>query len=427
MPSFRFSSVLAVLIVFGVGLLVGRYGSAPPPSGAGLEPVAPAEGNTPAPASYVCPMHAEIVSGHEGNCPICGMALVAVENPAQHGGDAGRPAVRISPAVRNNFGVKLTTARKRTLVRRIEMPGFVQQIRKGRNTRYRAPLDGRIQAVHFKPDQWLEQGEPLFDFFSEALLQAQREHLGLLAAAGENATAPADGSGGDSAADVEASRQRLGRMGMDAAAIERLERTGEADGLLAIRAAHPGKVLGMAARPDEAVGKGSLLMELGGLVRASVLANAFQRDAVWIKSGQRVEVRTPHQGRAPWQGIVNQGSVSINPNTQNIAVRLSFSAPIDQVKSAMYVVATVYGEVREDVLAVPREAVMRGATEDSVIVSMGEGWFRPVRVRTGIETEEFVEVVDGLSEGDEVVVSSQFLIDSESSLKAGFQRLTETH
>ena len=90
----------------------------------------------------------------------------------------------------------------------------------------------------------------------------------------------------------------------------------------------------------------------------------------------------------------------------------------------MYVVATIHGDAREGVLAVPQEALIRTEAEDRVIVALGDGRFKPVPVHVGIETGGQVEILSGLKEGDQVVVSAQFLIDSESSLQASFLRMT---
>jgi Cu(I)/Ag(I) efflux system membrane fusion protein len=124
--------------------------------------------------------------------------------------------------------------------------------------------------------------------------------------------------------------------------------------------------------------------------------------------------------------VINQGAVSIDPSSQNIGVRLSFTAPAELLKSGMYAVATVFGDVRENVLTVPQQALIRTEAEDKVIVALGEGRFKPVPVQIGIETAEEAEIVDGLQEGDQVVNSAQFLLDSESSLQSGLLRMTKS-
>ncbi len=158
-------------------------------------------------------------------------------------------------------------------------------------------------------------------------------------------------------------------------------------------------------------------------MRVSVLANAFQRDASWVRPGQDVDIILPHDSNHPWKGKVSSGAVSINTNSQNIGVKLVFNAPDSVVKSGMYVVGNIYGQVREDTLTLPREAVIYSRDEKRVIVALGNGRFKPVKVETGISNDREVEILSGLEEGDTVVVSAQFLIDSESSLQASYRRM----
>lgn len=478
--------------------------------------------------AYVCPMHAEIVTDEPGNCPICGMQLVPVELEAiETAAVEPYPEVRISPAVMNNLGVRTTRVVRKNIVRRVETPGFIQNIRKGKASRYRAPFDGRVKAILFEKDKWHEAGEPLMELESQTLLQAEQRHLELLAMTGQDpgveppdaavdsqvqdregdsgmvaidaqeaggdasgvpalterqrqqlasmgldeaairemeqemmaqlgaqvanaesgtvsppliraAGAAIDGldtpqaegvdasqpeQGGAEVHTVAESRRYLQRLGLDAERIARLEQTRQPSATLVLRARHPGKVMKLAVAEGDAIEKGKELFRLGGEVRATVLANAFQRDAAWITTGQKVEIRMPHATGEVWPGIVNQGAVSIDPASQNIGVRLAFTAPLDKVRANQYVVGTIYGEARRDVLAVPSEAVIRTENEDRVIVVRGDGRFQPVVVETGVEAGGEVEIREGLEEGDEVVVSAQFLIDSESSLQASLRRL----
>jgi Cu(I)/Ag(I) efflux system membrane fusion protein len=375
-------------------------------------------------------MHPEVVSGKPGTCPVCGMALVPVQPAgAEAGADAEadvQPVVRIAPEVINNLGVKTSRVTRTTLVRRIETPGFVQQIEPAQHARVVAPFEARIAAVHFRPGQWLEQGKRLVTLESEALRAAEQAHLAV-PEHGAPADAGSPESGAGLAAErltIEKSRERLARIGLSGEDIQRLEQERAASSKLTLYAPYPGTISNLQIAAGDSVKSGTVLFELSGLARATVLANAFQRDAAWIQTGQPVEVRLPHVSSRAWSGVVNQGAVSIDPNSQNIGVRLSFTAPAHLLKSAMYVVATIHGDTRRGVLAVPQEALIRGESEDRVIVALGDGRFKPVRVRTGIETGGQVEILGGLREGDNIVVSAQFLIDSESSLQASFRRMT---
>jgi len=362
------------------------------------------------------------------------MALVPVKPAgaeAETGAD-GEPAVRIAPEVVNNLGVKIAPVARTTLMRRIETPGFVQQIEPARHARVQAPFEARIAALYFKPGQWLEQGKPLATLESETLRAAEQSHVALL-----EKGAPMEAKSPDSVSEtaaaaskaepmtiVEESRQRLTRLGLSTEDILQLEQKRMASSKLTLYAPYPGMITNLQVAAGDSVKSGAALFDLGGLARASVLANAFQRDAAWIQSGQPVEVRLPHVSSQTWSGVVNQAAVSIDPSSQNIGVKLSFTAPAHLLKSAMYVVATIHGDAHRGVLAVPQEALIRTESEDRVIVALGDGRFKPVRVRIGIETGGQAEILSGLREGDKVVVSAQFLIDSESNLQASFRRMT---
>ncbi|MGA9032848.1 MAG: efflux RND transporter periplasmic adaptor subunit [Sulfuricaulis sp.] len=424
--------MIALAVAFAAGFVVNRYlfpvNRAPETAGAGT---VPGHDHVHAETTYVCPMHSQIISDKPGTCPICGMALVPVKPAAAEtatGADAG-PAVQIEPEVINNLGVKIARVRRTTLVRSIETPGFVQQIEPAQHVRVQAPFAAKVSALQAKPGQWIEAGKPLVTLESETLRTAEQVHIVLMKEstpmqANSHDTMLPAAVEADHGMTLEKSRAELARLGLTDDAVRELEQKRVASSKLTLYAPYSGRIANLQVTTGDSVKNGATLFELSGMARASVLANAFQRDAAWIQSGQPVEVRLPHVSSQMWSGVVNQGAVAIDPSSQNIGVRLSFTAPAHLLKSAMYVVATIHGDARPGVLAVPQEALIRTESEDRVIVALGGGRFKPVPVRTGIETGGQVEILSGLKEGDEIVVSAQFLIDSESSLQASFRRMT---
>ena len=365
--------------------------------------------------TYICPMHAHIISKHTGNCPICGMDLVLQKLTAKtHNTD---PAiVNISAGMINILGVKTAKVKRQDIIKSIEAPGFVQQIHPHTRTIYRPKFSGRNLHFFVTNNQWIEKGDKVVSFNSDQIKQAQKKYIEQLN------KIPLDKK------DILNAKRVLRRFGFNAQDIQELASTKIIHSPFIYTAKHAGRFFMGKIENKHEFSANDYLFEIKGLVRAIVLANAFQRDAAWIKTGQACEIRMPHLSGKVWPGIVNQGAVSINPSSQNIGVKLSFTAPVDLIKSSMYVVSTIYGKARKNVLSIPEEALMPGQNKDYVIVALDQGRFKPVEVIRGIETDGIVEIISGLNENDTVVTSSQFLIDSESQLQASFLRLqNNTH
>ncbi len=395
--------------------------------------------------NYVCPMHPQIVRDEPGSCPICGMALVerepVAQTPAERkilfyrnpmnpeitspvpaqdemgmdyipvysepGGDAA--AVRIDPVVVQNLGVRTETVARGNLWRRVDSVGYV-----GFDER-------RISHVHLRTEGWIEQlnvhsvgervkaGDKLFEIYAPSLANAQEEFIQALRAG--------------QAGLVKASRERLNALGIDNAQIRHIEKTREPLQRIAVRAHHAGTVAQLNVRDGMYVTPSTEVLTLADLSSVWLLADVFERQADWVKVGQSAEVRLPYRPGEVREGQVEFIYPNLDPKTRTLRVRLRFDNEDEALKPDMYAQVQIFAGPIRDVLSVPREALIRTGRSTRVILAEEEGKFRAVEVESGIESGDWVEVREGLAEGDRVVISGQFLIDSEASIRASMLRM----
>ena len=174
---------------------------------------------------------------------------------------------------------------------------------------------------------------------------------------------------------------------------------------------------GMYAKPSKTI------LSLADLSSVWVLADVFESDAHAIEPGLPASMTLSYWPGERWDGEIEYVYPTVDPKTRTFKVRLRFDNPAERLKPDMYADVTMHGRSTESVLSIPREALIRTGSSERVIVEADEGAFRPVIVKAGIESGDQVAIVEGLSGGERVVVSGQFLIDSESSLSGALARL----
>jgi Cu(I)/Ag(I) efflux system membrane fusion protein len=170
----------------------------------------------------------------------------------------------------------------------------------------------------------------------------------------------------------------------------------------------------------------TLIITLADLDSVWVLADVFEDQANWVRPGQSAEVHLPYVPGRVWQGKVEYVYPNLDPETRTLKVRMRFDNPDEVLKPNMHADVTIDCGSLGDVLSVPRDAVIETERERRVILALGDGRYRPQPVLLGAEVGNRVEILDGLGAGDEVVISAQFLIDSEANLKASLSRMTES-
>jgi Cu(I)/Ag(I) efflux system membrane fusion protein len=353
---------------------------------------------------WVAPMDPNFRRDKPGKSPM-GMDLVPVYEEA-HGDDN---AVMISAAVINNLGVRTEKARIRPLWRRIEATGYVG-LDETRISHINTRVSGWIVSLKVDSEgERVARGDLLFEFYSPELVNAQKEYL------------QASKRGGDSL--TRGAAEKLSALGMIPSDIEALSKRGTASENIKIIAPQDGVVTSLDVREGMYIQPNSKIMSLADLSSVWLQAEVFESQADWVSAGQAAEARLDYMPGTEFSGQVEFVYPVLDPVTRTLKVRLRFDNPSERLKPNMYARVSIYGRLKPNALSIPREALIPAPGRDRVVVSVGGGKFHVHEVMTGLESGDFVEILAGIAEGDDVVISSQFLIDSEASLTGSINRL----
>ncbi len=357
--------------------------------------------------TYVCPMHSQVTSTDpEAFCPICGMKLVLLNSAGNNDAEA---TVTVAPGVLNMLGVRTEQVKRGTLFRRIDSVGYI------------AYDDSRIKTVSLRAEGWIDhlavrtvgtrvkRGDLLFEVYSPKLVNAQDEFVAALNAGNEDL--------------IAASFGRLTSLGISLEQVQLLERTHRVERIVRIFSPQDGVVSELAVREGSYVEPAAPIINLVDLSHVWLIINVFERQADWVQIGNKAEATLASFPDRLWEGTVDYIYPSIDPKTRSLMVRVVFSNPDEALKPNMYADVNLFASPRPEAISVAREAVIRTGNSNRIILSLGAGKFKPARVRVGVETADRIEILEGLDEGAEVVVSSQFLLDSESSLRASLMRM----
>jgi Cu(I)/Ag(I) efflux system membrane fusion protein len=416
---------------------------------------------------YFCPMHPSVVQDQPGECPICSMTLVSRTRPApgQRAAAAseaasdvtGLAAVQLSPERIQLIGVRTAPVVRQALASELRTIGYV------------AAREDGLAHIHTRFSGWIEQlavaqtgekvtkGQVLATIYSPELLTAQQE---LLNARRWSTHAPAPPSEGGSAtsrervsatsidghgepphgvvADLEGdARHRLENMGISAADIDELLRSGQAQRAQKIRSPVSGYVLvknaltGLYVQPD------TELFQVADLSTVWVLADVYEHEVARVRVGAPVRVAVESYPGETFTGKVRFLYPTLNPETRTLRVRLELPNRALRLRPGMF--ATVFidevpyaaGErvprgaaaAKREGLLVPSSAVVDTGEQQYVFVALGQGRFEPRRVVVGLHADERTELRSGVREGEQVVTTANFLIDSESRLRAAIEGL----
>ncbi len=393
---------------------------------AGGESTAASSGSGPCPGGaealyWKAPMDPTYVRDEPGKSPM-GMDLVPVcpgEESAVGGG-----GVRIDPSLVQSMGVRMAPVERRDLSRRVRAVGRVAYDER-RVDHVHTKIQGWIEKLHVEYEgEMVERGQPMLEIYSPELVSTQEELLQAVRYRDATAKSAFKDVVESGEALFRASKRRLELWDIPERDIRRLLETGKVRKNLTLYAPGPGVVVDLMAREGMEVDPNMRLYTVADLSHIWVYADVYEYELPWISVGQRGIAELSYLPGQDFEGEVTYVYPFLDPKTRTARVRLEFPNPGLVLKPDMFANVTIDTKVQEDVLAVPEEAILRSGQRMLAIVSAGEGRFEPRNVRLGIDAGDgWIEVTEGLAEGERIVTSGQFLIDSESRLQEAVQKM----
>ncbi len=223
---------------------------------------------------------------------------------------------------------------------------------------------------------------------------------------------------------MDASRRRLKLWDISSRQIDRHEKRGEVAKTLTLYAPYDGIVTMKMVREGQFIKSGMELMTLSDISKVWVYADIYEYQIPWVKVGQKARIILPYVGSDPIESEVSYIYPFVEAKTRTIKARFDIDNPDFTLKPDMYVNVRLESDPVENVLTVPVEAVLHSGERQTVFVALGEGKFEPRRVKTGLQSDAGdIEIVQGLLEGEHVVTSAQFMLDSESKLREAIQKM----
>jgi Cu(I)/Ag(I) efflux system membrane fusion protein/cobalt-zinc-cadmium efflux system membrane fusion protein len=423
-------------------------------------------------ALWTCPMHPHILEESPGDCPICGMDLVPVEgsSPAAAGEVAsgqkpdrevlfyrnpmdptitspvpardemgmdyvpvysdevdkalgGGTTVSIDPAVVQNMNVQTAVAERRDLTHEIRTVGYLEYDQE-RMVTVTTKYSGWVEEVYVNyVGEPVRKGQPLFEVYSPELVQTEQELLSAIEYASKLEGAPGDARRRAEAL-VDAARTRLSYWDISPEQIEKVEQTGEIFRTLEVVAPAGGLVMKrMAGLEGMQINPGMELFHIADLSSLWLSVEIFEDQVAWISVGTPADIEFAYSPGETFRGTVRIIEPEFSEKTRTLAVKLEVPNQGRKLRAGMFATVRFQPLAAHEAITVPSLAVLRTGQRNVVVVDLGGGRFAPRAVELGHQGQGYVEVLSGLEEGESIVTSAQFLIDSEASLQEAIQKL----
>jgi len=375
---------------------------------------------------YHCPMHPNYISDKPGTCPICNMDLVRIkkEEPPPSGVEVeGHASIILNPQRRQLIGVQVETARKKSVSKTIRAVGRVGYNEKAQSS-VNLKFGGWVEELFVKAvGDPVRKGDPLFTVYSPELLEAQQNYL--LAretnlAQGEKSSSPVRALAEEA---QRSARERLLLWDFTTDQVRQIETKGRALKQVTVYS----KVDGIVTARNIVLGKytepGRDLYEIADLSTVWMYADIYEYEIPLVKVGQKARIQVSSMPGEEFQGTVSYIYPYLNDQTRTVRVRMEFPNPKGELKPGMYSTVMLDSDLGEQ-LIVDESAILFAGTRNIAFIDKGEGILEPREVTVGQRVEGFAIILKGISEGEKVVTSGNFLVDSESRLKAALKQGT---
>jgi len=360
---------------------------------------------------YTCGMHPQVIQDHPGNCPICGMKLTPIHNTESQ-------TIAIDPVTIQNMDIRTASVMRGPLRRTVRAVGVVDynETTLGEVT---TKFKGWIEKLYVNATgQLVMRGDPLFEIYSPELYSAQVEYL-LAASSPANATPGTE--------EIRTSAlTKLKFFDISDEQIAGLERSRQPQKALSILAPQDGFVIEKNVVEGQMVDAGMKIYRLADLGLVWVQADIYEQDLAYLKLGQEATVTLSYLPDREFRGRVTYIYPNVNEKTRTARVRMEFHNPGYFLKPGMFATVKVVSELEPSVLLIPDMAILRSGEKTTVFVALDGGKFDPRTVTLGprAENDEY-QVLSGVSEGERIVTSGQFMLDSESQLREAIQKMLE--
>ena len=346
-----------------------------------------------------------------------GMDYIAVfeGEPDDEPSSAGQ--IKISTEKIQKLGVRSEAAQMRPLDKSVRAAGRIEPDER-RLYAISPKFEGYVERLHVNvTGQPVSKGQPLFEVYSPELVSAQREYA--IAAQGVESLKDAGGQAQTGMQQLaESSLMRLKNWDISPEQIKALAKSGEARRTLTFRSPVNGIVTEKKAVQGMRFMPGEALYQVADLSAVWVVADVFEQDIGLIKSGAKAKVKISAYPDKVFEASVSYVYPTLKAETRTVQVRLELANPGMLLKPSMFAQVEIPVGAKAAVLTVPVSAVIDSGTRRIILVQKGEGRFEPREVKLGARSDNYVEVLDGVKDGEPVVVAANFLIDAESNLKA---------